>query len=255
MTTKRLRIFAGPNGSGKSSLYAFLVRRGYFSKRISIDADVIAQRLGTNGFGLQRWPVSCDWEGFLASARRSSRPTHGLRLEELERGLVLKGRVFRWRGRRSATALNVVAALLADYLVERMLEQDGTFSCETVFSHQSKLELISRAKVRGFRVYLYFVSTRDPEINCERVKTRVAQGGHPVPRNKVIARYRKTLENARAAMSLADRVYFFDNSESVKGSFLNFATFDNGKITFSDADNVPAWFVEYVLPNSHGKQT
>ena len=247
MTTKRLRIFAGPNGSGKSSLYAFLVRKGYFSKRISIDADRIARHLAANGFSVRGWPVSCSLDEFLASTKRNSRPMHGLRPEELERGLTLKGSVYRWHGRKSPTALNVVAALLADYLVDKMLEQDGTFSCETVFSHPSKLDLISRAKERGFRVYLYFVSTRDAGINWERVKARVAQGGHAVSRQKVIDRYGKSLENVRAAVLSADRVYFFDNSESTKNAFLHFALAENGKISIIGSDDVPGWFAERIL--------
>lgn len=55
------------------------------------------------------------------------------------------------------------------------------FSFETVFSHPSNLEIMQEAVAQGYKVYLYYVSTEDPEINKYRVNLRVTQGGHSVP--------------------------------------------------------------------------
>ena len=52
-------------------------------------------------------------------------------------------------------------------------------------SHPSKLDFIKSAKEQGFRIYLYFVALNDPEMNKGRVETRVLQGGHDVPANKI----------------------------------------------------------------------
>ncbi|MEE4342266.1 hypothetical protein V2J66_11620 [Pseudomonas alliivorans] len=47
-------------------------------------------------------------------------------------------------------------------------------------SHPSKVEIMREARHRGYRTYLYFVSTENPEINVGRVAIRVREGGHPV---------------------------------------------------------------------------
>jgi predicted ABC-type ATPase len=56
-----------------------------------------------------------------------------------------------------------------------------SFHFETVMSHISRVEFLHLAEQQGYRTYLYFVSTVDPEINIARVQYRVvSQGGHGV---------------------------------------------------------------------------
>jgi predicted ABC-type ATPase len=45
-----------------------------------------------------------------------------------------------------------------------------------------------------------------------RVAGRVMDGGHTVPIEKIISRYRRSLANLPVAVALADRVYIYDNS-------------------------------------------
>ncbi len=84
---------------------------------------------------------------------------------------------------------------------------------ETVFSTQEKLEFLKRAKDAGFFIRFFFVCTNDPSINAQRVAKRVMGGGHYVPIPKIIGRYYRSITNARQAMKLADRAYFYDNTE------------------------------------------
>lgn len=44
-------------------------------------------------------------------------------------------------------------------------------------SHVSKVEFLREAQIQGFKTYLYFVSTVDPDINIARVNYRVSMGG------------------------------------------------------------------------------
>ncbi|MDQ3108696.1 MAG: hypothetical protein M3R17_02285 [Bacteroidota bacterium] len=48
---------------------------------------------------------------------------------------------------------------------------------------------MKQAKAEGYKVYLYFVSTENPEINKERVQLRVRNNGHDVPPDKIVSRY------------------------------------------------------------------
>ncbi len=86
------------------------------------------------------------------------------------------------------------------------------FAFETVFSHPSKLDLITRAKSTGFIVKLYFVSTESSTLNLARVRKRIMEGGHPVPEDKVVSRYRRTMSLLPAACMLVDEAVLFDNS-------------------------------------------
>jgi len=86
------------------------------------------------------------------------------------------------------------------------------FSFETVMSHPSKIDLLRQARAAGFQVLLYFVSTEAPELNVARVRQRVALGGHPVPEDRIVARYARTMALLPDAVEQADRVVLFDNS-------------------------------------------
>ena len=39
-------------------------------------------------------------------------------------------------------------------------------------SAKDKVELLREAQSRGFRTYLYFIATEDPDSNIQRVKNR-----------------------------------------------------------------------------------
>ncbi|CAM4236043.1 zeta toxin family protein [Pseudoalteromonas ostreae] len=97
-------------------------------------------------------------------------------------------------------------------LRERYLDLGLSLTYESVMSHESHLEYIKRAKAKGYKTYLYYVCINDPEVNIARVKERVGSGGHGVPDEKVIGRYKRSLENLYEMTMLCERVYYFDNS-------------------------------------------
>lgn len=92
------------------------------------------------------------------------------------------------------------------------LEQRCSFTFETVMSHPSKVEILRQARDAGFAVVVYFVATENADLNVARVAQRVAQGGHPVPEDRIRARYVRTLALLPAALGEADRAVLFDNS-------------------------------------------
>ena len=101
----------------------------------------------------------------------------------------------------------------ADKMRDKCLDEGVSFSFETVMSHPSKLEILQRAKSRGFLVIVYFVSTSDPRINVARVAQRVASGGHDVPEDRIIGRYARAMAQLPDAIAASDRTYLFDNSD------------------------------------------
>jgi len=75
--------------------------------------------------------------------------------------------------------------------------------------------LVELAKLLGFSVHLFYVMLDRPELNVERVKARVAEGGHDVPREKIIERYWRSLAQMPWFLDQADLAEVFDNSGTV----------------------------------------
>ncbi len=112
-------------------------------------------------------------------------------------------------------------------------------------SHESKLTFLQHAQEKGFRVYLYFIATEDPEINISRVNVRVAQFGHNVTPEVVKSRYYKSLHHLRDAVKYSNRAYIWDNSTATS---LLIAEVTNGEdVKIIDTDIVPNWFVKYLV--------
>ncbi|MFT4176274.1 MAG: zeta toxin family protein [Luteolibacter sp.] len=105
------------------------------------------------------------------------------------------------------------AARLADTRREEILRNKQDLAFETVLSTEGKLDFMQRAKASGYFIRLFFVGTSSPAINAARIVQRVLQGGHEVPILKIISRYTRSMGNSIKAARLADRAYFYDNSE------------------------------------------
>lgn len=94
----------------------------------------------------------------------------------------------------------------------RLVDENKTFIFETVLSHESKLNMIKRAKKKGYKIISIYVFTDLPEINVDRVNKRTAQGAIPVEENKVRARYIRSLINATNLKALSDEYYQMNNT-------------------------------------------
>lgn len=106
------------------------------------------------------------------------------------------------------------AAQLASQKRQELLNQARSFATETVASHPSKLQLIQAAKARGYEVWVTFLYLESADLSVRRVARRVGQGGHPVPEEKIRARYARMAPIAVEAVRRADRGFLIDNSDS-----------------------------------------
>jgi predicted ABC-type ATPase len=89
-----------------------------------------------------------------------------------------------------------------------------TVGVETVLSTGKYRALVELAKGLGFEIHLIYVILETPEHCVERVKLRVEKGGHPVPEEKVIARYTRSLEQLPWFLDAADFAAIYDNQFS-----------------------------------------
>jgi len=107
------------------------------------------------------------------------------------------------------------ARLWADARRAQLLQAGQSFVSETVFSHTSKLALIAEAQAQGFFVMLLVVALDDPAQLLERVTRRVTEGGHPVPTQRILERYPRTLANLTQAVRQSDAAVLYDSHDSL----------------------------------------
>ena len=104
------------------------------------------------------------------------------------------------------------AAQFATALREDAVKNKRDFTFETVLSSPRNVELLKYAKSVGYRIEVVFVLTSDPQINVSRVAQRVKNGGHDVPKDKIVSRYHKSLDNIAKMLKIADIMWVVDNS-------------------------------------------
>lgn len=107
---------------------------------------------------------------------------------------------------------NLAAGRIAVRRVRQIITQRRDFAIETTLSGRYGINVMSDAKTAGYNVGLVYVAVDTPERSFERVKFRVATGGHPVPRADIYRRYGRSLENLVAALRMADEFAIIDNS-------------------------------------------
>jgi predicted ABC-type ATPase len=124
------------------------------------------------------------------------------------------------------------------------MENGVSFSYETVMSHPNKVSFLQSARRKGYKIYVYFIATEDPEINKSRVRVRMAQNGHAVDPDVIERRYYKSLQHLKPAVRVSDKAYLWDNSGN---SSKLIAEVTNGTdVSLIDTNNIPNWFVKYL---------
>lgn len=229
----RMRIFAGPNGSGKSTIKDMLPPAWL---GVYINPDDIEKKLREQGYlSLNEFDVAATNQALHEFLLGSSLlRTAGLLTQAT--GLELSdGKIHV----ESAIVNSYLASVLADFIRHKLLQTQNSFTFETVMSSADKVMFLQKAQLAGFRTYLYFVATEDPQINVSRVQHRVATGGHAVPHDKIISRYARSLDLLSDAVTFANRAYIFDNSGHTR---VWIAESTDGETLEIKTDQMPAWF-------------
>lgn len=125
------------------------------------------------------------------------------------------------------------AAKVAEEARNQLLLDKESFCFETVFSHPSKIDFLAQAKAAGYLITMIAIYLVDPQLNCARVNTRVKDGGHGVPEDKILSRIPRTTKNIADAMALCDEFLLFDNSATQSPYRLKLAMRE-GAVVFED---------------------
>lgn len=109
--------------------------------------------------------------------------------------------------------------------INQLLIANKTFAIETTLATRSYRNLVSKAKELGYEVVLLFFWLPSPLQAEQRVATRVASGGHDIPKEVINQRYWRGIQNLfDIFVSLVDSWSLYDNTDETK------AIVENGKI-------------------------
>ena len=234
----RLRIFAGPNGSGKSTIKEVLSDE---LLGVYINPDEIEKEIKQYEFlDFDHYNIKTNKDEVLDFFEHSVLLNKANLQDEV---------IFLKFSDNKLIFTNVLvnsyyASVCADFIRRKLCETQTSFTFETVMSSTDKVEFLRYAKECGYRVYLYFIATKDPLLNISRVENRVAKGGHPVPKEKIIKRYYRSLENLSEAIHYTDRAYIFDNSNHERTWICEIT--DSAKVEIKQ-DSIPDWLNKYLF--------
>lgn len=99
--------------------------------------------------------------------------------------------------------------------IHELIEKGADFGVETTLATRTLLHVIESAKSRGYIILLVFLWLKMPELAVERVRLRVASGGHNVPETIIRRRYDLGIKNlTNRYIPVCDFWMIIDNSNS-----------------------------------------
>jgi len=110
--------------------------------------------------------------------------------------------------------------------IDKLITSKKDFAFETTLATKSYIKTIQLAKQDGYHIILVFFWLDSVDLAIERVKTRVLDGGHNIPKPVIIRRYFSGLLNLfNLYIPICDYWMIFDNStapsELVAEGYLN----------------------------------
>jgi predicted ABC-type ATPase len=97
-------------------------------------------------------------------------------------------------------------------LLERAIEEKLNFAFETTLGGHTIVALLEKASSIGIEVRIWYVGLNAPELHVERVRSRVAKGGHDIPEAKIRERYSQSRLNLIRLLPKLTEVLVYDNS-------------------------------------------
>ena len=99
--------------------------------------------------------------------------------------------------------------------INELLENKESFAFETTLATKSFESLIYKAQEKGYFVNLIYYWLESVELAEMRVKTRVAEGGHNIPKDVIHRRYFRGIDNLfKIYHDICDLVIIYDNSNN-----------------------------------------
>jgi predicted ABC-type ATPase len=139
-------------------------------------------------------------------------------------------------------AVEVEASRIMYKRIRELIGLEETFALETTLASRSIANLVKDAQTKGYYVTLLFFWLNTPDLAVERVKNRVAAGGHHVNEQTVRRRYRAGIANLfNLYMPICDYWMITDNSlspmEVIAKGFKNREQYIDNEIIYNKLKN------------------
>lgn len=98
--------------------------------------------------------------------------------------------------------------------IKELLDKNISFAFETTLATKSYAEFIKTAQKQDYKVILLFLMLDSKELAIQRVRTRVSEGGHNIPEDVIIRRFKAGLQNFfQIYIPIVDEWILVDNSK------------------------------------------
>lgn len=150
-----------------------------------------------------------------------------------------------WRNNKDImTAGKIAVKRLKQYFTEQI-----TFNQETTLCGKSVINSILKAKELGYIIALHYIGVDSVDIAKQRIRDRVASGGHGIPDKDVERRYEESFKNLAVIIPLCDLVALYDNTNQ----FRRFAILKQGNIVVLSKD-IPNWYMSRFVDEQDSEQ-
>ena len=97
--------------------------------------------------------------------------------------------------------------------IREHVEARDDFAFETTLSGRMYVRLLNEMRSEGWKIVLFYLWIPDAEFSRLRVEQRVESGGHDIPDDAILRRYRRTVSNFLNVFApLCDKILCYDNS-------------------------------------------
>lgn len=112
--------------------------------------------------------------------------------------------------------------------LENLLNTEKSFALETTLSGKNHIKTIEKAKRLGYQVVLIYSYLDNPVLCENRIKIRVLNGGHNIPKDDIIRRFYRSKKNFwNIYKNLVDEWNLFYNGTS---EYILVAQYYNNKV-------------------------
>ena len=115
-------------------------------------------------------------------------------------------------GKLDLGTANLEAVKRIEAWLDASIDVHQTIGVETVLSTSKYRRLVTKARERHFDVRFIYIYVDSLELQLERIRLRVAKGGHDVPAEKVAARRDRSFAELPWFFWRSNQAWIFDNS-------------------------------------------
>ena len=130
------------------------------------------------------------------------------------------------------------ASKIALKLRQNCIKKHYDFNQETTLCGKSIINLFSKLQDSGYAISLYYIGVNSPQIAKDRVKMRVAKGGHDIDSRLIDKRFAKSTQNLLKIAKFCDKIMLFDNSGCEKQLIFKYNIANDCIVDKISAENV-----------------